>query len=828
MTRALLALATIFAAAQMKIEYPETKKSDQIDDYHGTSVPDPYRWLEDDNSEETLEWVKAQNAVTFRYLEGLPQREPLRARLTELWNYPRYGTPFHKGGRYFFFKNDGLQNQSVLYKQASLEAPPEVLLDPNQLSEKGTAALSTLALSEDGNHLAYGVASAGSDWQEFRVRDVASGKDRADHLRFIKFSGASWTHDGAGFFYSRFPEPEGDEAQGGVNQNQKVYYHRLGASQSEDRLVYERPDQPEWGFGTEVSDDGAYAVIQVTHGTDERNRVYYQNIASGGEVVRLLDDFDATYDFFGNDGTLFYFRTNLDAPRYRVIGIDVQSPARSSWKEILPQSDDVLESVSLVNEKLVAVYLEDARSRVALFGKDGAHLKDVALPTLGSVSSLSGERKDEEMFFAFQSFVYPTTIYRYDFKKGEFSVFRSPEIQFDGGEFVTEQVFYASKDGTKVPMFVTHKRGLKLDGTNPTYLYAYGGFNISLTPGFSVSNLVWLELGGVYAQANLRGGGEYGESWHRAGTFERKQNVFDDFIAAAEFLIEKGYTRPDKLAIGGGSNGGLLVGAVLNQRPELFGAALPAVGVMDLLRFHKFTIGWAWVSDYGSSEKADQFEALFGYSPYHNLKPTPYFPATLVTTADHDDRVVPGHSFKYAARLQEVHGNQPRPMLIRIQTDAGHGAGKPTKMLIDEQADRWAFVMANLGIDWPRGSGTTPPFRTYVFAETAELEKTASAIAAKLADRGKWFVIAADGEDSDIVVRVLELRTERYMGSAYTPEPTGEDRMAMRPDLAEIFHLGVEVRIDEDAPLFVKTSGPRPKDAVSRLAKEIERRLDQS
>ncbi len=703
MTRVLLALAVAFTAAQrMKTEYQETKKTDQVDRYHQTSVSDPYRWLEDDNSEETLAWVKAQNTVTFQYLEALAQREPLRARLTELWNYPRYGTPFGKGGRYFFFKNDGLQNQSVLYKQASLDSPPEVLLDPNQLSERGTAALSTLALSEDGERLVYGIATAGSDWQEFHVRDVASGDDRPDHLRYIKFSGASWTHDGNGFFYSRYPEPQGDEAQGGVNLNQKVYYHRLGTAQSEDRLVYERPDQPEWGFGVEVSDDGAYAVIHVTHGTDERNRVYYQNIESGGEVVRLLDDFDATYKFLGNDGPLFYFRTNVDAPRYRVIGIDVDSAARSSWKEILPQSDDVLESVSLVNETFVAAYLEDAHSRVALFGKDGAHLKDIDLPTLGSVSSLSGERKDEEMFLAFQSFVYPTTIYRYDFKKGEFSVFRAPEIAFDGGDFMTEQVFYRSKDGTQVPMFVTHKRGLRLDGTNPTYLYAYGGFNISLTPTFSVANLVWLELGGVYAQANLRGGGEYGESWHRAGTFARKQNVFDDFIAAAEFLIERGYTRRDKLAIGGGSNGGLLVGAVLNQRPELFGAALPAVGVMDMLRFHKFTIGWAWVSDYGSSEKADEFETLYAYSPYHNLKPAPYFPATLVTTADHDDRVVPGHSFKYAARLQEVHGNQPRPMLIRIQTDAGHGAGKPTKMLIEEHADRWAFVMANLGMEWPK------------------------------------------------------------------------------------------------------------------------------
>ncbi len=699
MTRVLLALTTVLTATLMtKMDYPPTKKVDQVDDYHGTSVPDPYRWLEDDNSEETLAWVKAQNAVTFRYLEGLPQREPLRARLTELWNYPRYGTPFHKGGRYFFFKNDGLQNQSVLYKQASLDAPPDVLLDPNRLSEKGTAALSTLALSEDGSHLVYGIATAGSDWQDFRVRDVASGEDLADHLKFIKFSGASWTHDGAGFFYSRFPEPEADEAQGGVNLNQKVYYHRLGTEQAKDRLVYERPDQPEWGFSTEVSDDGAYAVIHVTHGTDERNRVYYQNIASGGEVVRLLDDFDATYEFFGNDGSLFYFRTNLEAPRYRVIGIDVDSPARSSWKEILPQSDDVLESVSLVNEKLVAVYLEDARSRVALFGKDGAHLKDVDLPTLGSVSSLSGERKDEEMFFAFQSFVYPTTIYRYDFRKGEFSVFRSPEIQFDGGEFVTEQVFYASKDGTKVPMFVTHKRGLKLDGTNPTYLYAYGGFNISLTPSFSVSNLVWLELGGVYAQANLRGGGEYGESWHRAGTFGQKQNVFDDFIAAAEFLIAKGYTRPDKLAIGGGSNGGLLVGAVLNQRPDLFGAALPAVGVMDMLRFHKFTIGWAWVSDYGSSEKADEFETLFAYSPYHNLKP-----GALFSRDSGDDRgsrrprrprplvqvrgAPAGGPRKPAAADAHPHPDRRRPRGGKADEDADRRAGRPLGLRDGEPRD---------------------------------------------------------------------------------------------------------------------------------------------
>ncbi|HSF17012.1 MAG TPA: prolyl oligopeptidase family serine peptidase [Vicinamibacteria bacterium] len=693
--------------ATHKFDYPKTRKVEQVDDYHGTKVEDPYRWLEDDHADETKVWVEAQNKVTFAYLESLPQREPLKKRLTELWNYPRYGAPFKKGGRYFFFKNDGLQNQSVLYKQSSLAAEPEMLLDPNQLSDDGTVALSMLELSEDGKWLAYGVATAGSDWQEFRVRAVDSGEDEPDHLRFIKFSGASWTHDGRGFFYSRFPEPEENESQGGINRNQKVYYHRLGTDQSEDRLVYERPDQPEWGFNVVVSDSGNYAIFNVSHGTDERNRVYTMDLGDpiepklDAEVVRLLDDFDASYEFVGNDGSVLYFRTNLDAPRYRVVAIDTTKPDREHWKELIAESEDLLENVEIINNRFVVLYLRDAASRMAIHEKDGRFAKTVELPTVGSVSSMTGEREDEEMFYAFESFLYPDTIYRYEFQTAETSVFRSPEIAFDGGGFETKQVFYRSKDGTRVPMFLTYKRGLELNGENPTYLYAYGGFNISLTPSFSMSNLVWLEMGGVYAQANLRGGGEYGEKWHQGGTFDNKQNVFDDFIAAAEFLVDQEYTKPEKLAIGGGSNGGLLVGAVLNQRPALFGAALPAVGVMDMLRFQKFTIGWAWVSDYGSSEKRDQFPALLAYSPYHNLRPSAYFPATLVTTADHDDRVVPGHSFKYAARLQEIHGDEPRPMLIRIQTQAGHGAGKPTSMVIEEQADRWAFVMENLGMKWP-------------------------------------------------------------------------------------------------------------------------------
>ena len=684
------------------MDYPKTKKVDQFDDYHGTKVEDPYRWLEDDYSDETKAWVEAQNAVTFAYLTSLPNRKPLRKRLTELMNYPRYGAPFKRGERYFFFKNDGLQDQSVLYKQASLEAEPELLLNPNLLSERGTVALSMLEMSKDGGWLAYGVAVSGSDWQEFRVRNVATGVDSEDHLKWIKFSGAAWTHDGKGFFYARFPEPNDDEAQGGVNRNQKVYYHALGSSQSDDQLIYERLDEPEWSYNVEVTDDGCYAVFNVAQGTDERNRIYYLDLSNeANSVVKLLDDFDASYELIGNDGALFYFLTNLDAPSYRVIAIDLGKPSKENWKEILPESEDVLQDVRLVNEQLVSNYLHDAHSRVAIFSKDGTHKKTIELPTLGSVGSLMGRREDDEMFFAFESFVYPTTIYRYDFETGETTVFRSPEIAFDSSAFVTKQVFYESKDKTKIPMFLTHRRGLDLNGDNPTYLYGYGGFNISLEPRFSVSNLVWLEHGGIYAQPNLRGGGEYGEDWHQAGTFANKQNVFDDFIAAAEFLIEKGYTKPAKLAIGGGSNGGLLVGAVLNQRPELFGAALPAVGVMDMLRFHEFTIGWAWVSDYGSSEDPEQFKTLHAYSPYHNLRPATYFPATLVTTADHDDRVVPGHSFKYAARLQEIHGSQPQPMLIRIETDAGHGAGKPTSMVIQEQADRWAFVMQQLNTTRP-------------------------------------------------------------------------------------------------------------------------------
>jgi prolyl oligopeptidase len=704
----LLILGSVSATAPLLAQdpdcaIPQTRIVDVVDDYHGVAVPDPYRWLEDADAPETEAWIEAQNCVTFGYLATIPEREALERRLTTLWDYPRYRTPFREGDRYFFFKNDGLQNQSVLYMQDSLEGDATILLDPNTLSADGTVAVTTLAFTEDGSTLVYGTAASGSDWREFRVRDVATGQDHSDHLRWIKFSGASWTHDGVGFFYSRYPQPEGTDTLQSANRNQQLYYHRLGTSQDDDRLVYERPDEPEWGFGGSVTDDGRFLVIRVSHGTDERNRVYYRDLERprspliAGPVVRLLDDFDATYDFVGNDGDVFYFRTDLDAPRFRLIAINVHQPARQRWREIVPQSGDVLDGVRIVHGTFVATYMHDAHTKPVLFDKQGQLLGDLPLPGIGSVRGVRGRPQDDEMFYAFTSFLYPQTSFRYDFTTGTASVFKAPDVDFDPSEYETRQVFYTSKDGTSVPMFLTHRKDIRLDGSNPTYLYGYGGFNISLTPSFSVSNLVWLERGGVYAVANLRGGGEYGEEWHRAGMLGNKQNVFDDFIAAAEYLIAEGYTAPAKLAIGGGSNGGLLVGAVLNQRPDLFGAALPAVGVMDMLRFHKFTIGWAWISDYGSPDDPEEFPFLHAYSPLHNVVPGADYPAVMITTADHDDRVVPGHSFKYAAALQAAQGGDA-PILIRVETKAGHGAGKPTAKIIEEQADRWAFLIENLGM----------------------------------------------------------------------------------------------------------------------------------
>jgi len=696
------------------ITYPVTRKSDVADDYHGTTVADPYRWLEDVDSPETRAWVEAENRVTFAYLEQIPERERIRRRLTELWDYPKYGAPFKKGGRYFFFKNSGLQNQSVLFSQSSLTAQAEVLLDPNTLSPDGTVALSILAFTEDGRTMVYGTSGSGSDWQEFRVRDIATRQDRSDHLKWIKFSSAAWTHDGAGFFYSRYPEPAaGADPLLQVNHNQKVYYHRLGTEQAADRMIYERPDHPDWGFSVEVSADGRYAVYSVWLGTDRRNRIYYQDLGDPqhprveAPVVRLLDDFDASYGFVGNDGPTFFFQTDSNAPRGRVIAVRTTDPTPSAWRELVPQALDVIEGSQIVHNTFVIRYLHDAYSQIRTFALDGTPRGEVPLPTLGSIVQVTGEPRDTEMFYAFTSFLYPTTIFRHDFTTGKSTVFKAPEISFDPTKYETIQVFYTSKDGTRAPMFLTYKKGLRKDGSNATYLYGYGGFNVNMTPGFSIGVLAWLEMGGVYAQAVLRGGSEYGEEWHQAGMLERKQNVFDDFLAAAEYVVAERYTSPAKLAIGGGSNGGLLVGAVVNQRPELFGAVLPAVGVMDMLRFHKFTIGWAWVTEYGSADSVGQFPFLYHYSPIHNVRPGTHYPPTFITTADHDDRVVPGHSFKYAATLQAAQGG-PAPVLIRIETKAGHGAGKPTAKVIEEQTDRWAFLVHNLHMQLPADAATAP------------------------------------------------------------------------------------------------------------------------
>ncbi|MCC6819694.1 MAG: S9 family peptidase [Verrucomicrobia subdivision 3 bacterium] len=681
--------------------YPSTSKTNVVDNYHGTTVADPYRWLEDDNAPATKDWVAAQNRVTCAYLNAIPGRTAIKARLTKLWNFERYGVPFKEGGRYFYSRNDGLQNQSVLYTVETLTAPPRVLLDPNTLSTDGTVALTGMAVSDDGNLLAYGLSASGSDWEQWKVRDVRTGQDLADHLEWVKFSGASWRKDGRGFYYSRYDAPKSGDALKGVNKFHKLYFHQLGTEQVADALVYERKDKPDWGFGGQVTDDGRYLIISVSEGTDPKNRVLYKDLSvADAPVVELLMDFDASYDFVDNDGSVFWFKTDLAAPRSRLIAIDVTQPGRANWKEIIPQTTDTLQGVSVVNQQFIAGYLKDARSGVKIFTLAGKPVRDVALPGLGTVGGFSGKRADTEAFFSYTSFTTPGTIYRYDLPTGQSTIFRQPQLDFDAAAYETKQVFYASKDDTRVPMFLVYKRGLKLNGQNPTLLYGYGGFNISLTPGFSVSRAAWLEMGGVYALANLRGGGEYGEDWHQAGTKLRKQNVFDDFIAAAEWLVANHYTSSQKLAIQGGSNGGLLVGACLTQRPELFRAALPAVGVMDMLRFHKFTIGWAWCSDYGSADNADEFMALYAYSPYHNLKPGVRYPATMVTTADHDDRVVPAHSFKFAARLQAYHRGR-NPVLIRIDTKAGHGAGKPTTKQIEEKADELAFLTQELGLKLP-------------------------------------------------------------------------------------------------------------------------------
>jgi prolyl oligopeptidase len=677
------------------IDYPATRKADVTEELHGTKVPDPYRWLEDDNAAETKSWVAAQNAVTESFLETIPQRAEVRKRLADLWNFERTGAPQEYGGKWFFTHNTGLQNQSVLKVADSLEGEGRLLLDPNTLSEDGTVSLANFTPSEDGKLLGYSISRGGSDWNEILVRDVATGKDTGDHLKWVKFSGISWAKDGSGFYYSRYDAPPEGAALTQKNEFQKLCFHKIGTPQSEDPVIYERKDQPRWGFGGGLTEDGQFLVIHVSEGTDPKNRFFYRPV-KGDKVIELLADADASYDFIGNKDGVFYFRTDLDAPRHRVIAIDVTKPERSDWKEIIPQSKDLLQEASMVGGKLVVEYLKDAKSAVTVYDLAGKKLRDVDLPGIGSAGGFEGREKDKQTFYSFTGFTDPGAIYRYDLESGSSTLWKRPKVGFDGSAYETKQVFATSKDGTKVPLFIVHKKGIPLDGSHRTLLTGYGGFNISITPGFSIGRAVWLERGGILAVANLRGGGEYGSDWHLAGTRLQKQNVFDDFIAAAEWLVNEKYTSSQKLAIQGGSNGGLLVGACMTQRPELFGAALPAVGVMDMLRFHKFTIGWGWEPDYGSAENPEEFKALLRYSPYHVLKGGTRYPATMVTTADHDDRVVPAHSFKFAARLQECQAKDGPPVLIRIDTSAGHGAGTALSKMIDKTADEWAFLEAVL------------------------------------------------------------------------------------------------------------------------------------
>jgi len=669
-------------------EYPVAARGTHTDDYFGTTVPDPYRWMEDVESSEVAAWVEAENALSQPFLESLPGHEEITNRLTELWNYERFGVPFKEGGLYFFSRNDGLQNQDVIYVAEDLDAEPRVLLDPNGFSEDATVALAGMSVSPDGRYAAYATSDGGTDWNTWHVRDVATGEDLSDAVRFTKFTDASWLPNGSGFFYSRYPlGPDGEgDGQGQV----RIYFHQVGTDQESDELVYAVEDSGTRNpYGT-VTEDGRYLIIDLFEGYDA-NAVYYRDLgAPSGRVVRILDEWDALYTFLGNDGPVFYFHTNKNAPRNRVVALDIRNP--DTPEEIIPQAEETLESASYVGGYFVGQYLKDAASQVRVFDSSGQPVREVDLPGIGSVSGFGGHVDDPETFFSFQSYTVPPTIYRYDLSAGESSVFRTAEVDLDPSAYETHQFFYASKDGTRVPMFVTHRVGLEKDGDNPTLLYGYGGFNVAETPYFSVSRLVWLEMGGVFVSANLRGGSEYGEAWHLAGTKLQKQNVFDDFIAAAEYLIDEGYTSTEKLGIQGGSNGGLLVGAVMTQRPELFGATLPAVGVLDMLRYHTASANARqWSSDYGLSENEDEFRALFAYSPYHNVKEGTCYPPTLITTADRDDRVVPWHSFKFGAALQHAQGCD-NPILVRVETRAGHGAGKPTWMRIEEIADAWVFL----------------------------------------------------------------------------------------------------------------------------------------
>ncbi|HAH25612.1 MAG TPA: S9 family peptidase [Prolixibacteraceae bacterium] len=691
-----LALTFMMSCTEKTIQYPPTKKGDVKDTYFGTEVQDPYRWLEDDNSTETADWVKTENQLTFGYLSKLPFRDKIKNRLTELWDYPKYGAPFKEAGKYFFYKNNGLQNQSVLYTTTDLSTAPSVLLDPNTLTEDGTAALTGIEISNDGKYLVYQVAKSGSDWNDVYVKDIVTGALLPDHLTWVKFSGLSWRDNG--FYYSAYDKPEAGSELSKANEFQKVYFHQLGTEQSADQLIVSDAKNAKRMFGASLTEDKRFLLISKSIGT-HGNALDIKDLSKkNSSFVSLLDSYENEFNPVENIGDDLYVLTNYKAPKYRLVKINTNQPQEANWVDVIPEKKEVMEFVRMIGGKFVVNYMTDAHSKVEVYSTDGVLDHEVQLPGIGTVSAFSGKKEDTVAFFSYTSFNTPGEIYKYDFTTKQATLHFRPEVKFNPDDFEVKQEFYASKDGTKVPMFIVYKKGLELNGQNPTLLYAYGGFNISLTPVFSPARIAFIENGGVFAMPNLRGGGEYGEEWHLSGTKLQKQNVFDDFIAAAQYLISQKYTSSEKLAIQGGSNGGLLIGAVTNQRPDLFKVALPAVGVMDMLRFHKFTIGWAWAGDYGTSEdNAEMFNYLYAYSPYHNIKKGTAYPAILATTADHDDRVVPAHTFKYMARMQEYNAGK-LPVLIRIDTKAGHGAGKPTAKVIEEYTDLWSFVFYHLGM----------------------------------------------------------------------------------------------------------------------------------
>ncbi|GCE10860.1 prolyl oligopeptidase family serine peptidase [Tengunoibacter tsumagoiensis] len=689
------------------MKQPVARRDGTVDEYHGRQIADPYRWLEDDTAVETQEWSQAQHQCTRAYLDAIPMREHIKARYTELIDYPKWSTPYQVGDSYHFFYNTGLQNQSLLYiepkqVQRSREHPlasARLVLDPNTLSADGTVALTNIAFSKDGSLLTYGTSQSGSDWQELHIRRVVEGTDYPEVLKWCKFSGIAWRHDNSGFYYNRFPEPGSVPAEDQSNFS-TVYWHRLGTPQSEDVLAFERPDAKELGFSPFITDDGKYLILNVWHGTDAQNRLYYRPVLSAHEdeatntqsFVRLLDEADASYQFVGNDGATFYFQTDLQAPHGRLIAIDTEQPECEHWRELIAEQEDVLAFAFVAHQHFVLAYMHDAHHKMQVHRKDGSFLRQIELPMLGSIIDASGRPDGDEFFFNFTSYLYPPTIFRYTFADEKVELWHQTESKFDPSNYETTQVFYPSKDGTRVPMFLTYKKGLTLNGNNPVLIYGYGGFDISMTPGFSITPLLWAEQGGIYAVANLRGGNEYGEEWHEAGMLEHKQNVFDDFIAAAEWLIEQGYTHASRVAIMGGSNGGLLVAACLVQRPDLYGAVVCRVPVIDMLRYHKFTVGRYWTGEYGNAEQsAEQFAFMYAYSPLHNVREGVAYPPTLIMTADTDDRVVPGHARKFAATLQQANGGE-KPIFLRVEFKAGHGMGKPTTKVIDEESDILAFL----------------------------------------------------------------------------------------------------------------------------------------